>query len=123
MLEDRFGDKLVYSKPVEFAINESEFVYSSSTKFTAGFIRSTTTSICIQTSVMIRNLATRISHNIKLRPDVPWPPTPNQIIESKDEIDLDLYNFLATLVSSKSFFDKDNRETASIKRSKDSQTM
>ena len=55
---------------------------------------------------MIRNLATRISHNIKLRPDVPWPPTPNQIIESKDEINLDLYNFLAILVSSKSSFDK-----------------
>ena len=55
---------------------------------------------------MIRNLATRISHNIKLRPDVPWPPTPNQIIESKDEIDLDLYNFLAILVSSKPSFDK-----------------
>ena len=55
---------------------------------------------------MIRNFATRILHNIKLRPDVPWPPTPNQIIKSKDEIDLDLYNFLAILVSSKPSFDK-----------------
>ena len=55
---------------------------------------------------MIRNLATRVSHDIKLQADVPWPPTPNQIIESKDEIDLDLYNFLAILVSSKPSFDK-----------------
>ena len=69
-------------------------------------IRSTTTSIGIQTSIMIRNLATRISHNIKLRPDIPWPPTPDQMIESKAEIDLDLYNFLAILVSSKPSFDK-----------------
>ena len=38
MLEDRFGDKLVYSKPVEFANNESEFVYSSRTKFTPGIM-------------------------------------------------------------------------------------
>ena len=55
---------------------------------------------------MIRNFATRILHNIKLRPDVPWPPTPNQIIKSKDDIDLDLYNFLVILVSSKPSFDK-----------------
>ena len=80
-------------------------MYSSSTKFTPGGICSTMTSIGIQTPIMIRNLATRISHNIKLRPDVPWPPTPNQIIESKDEIDLN--NFLVILVSSKSSFDKD----------------
>ena len=38
MLEDRFGDKLVYSKPVEFANNESEFVYSLRTKFTPGIM-------------------------------------------------------------------------------------
>ena len=38
MLEDRYGDKLVYSKPVEFANNESEFVYSSRTKFTPGIM-------------------------------------------------------------------------------------
>ena len=106
MLEDRFGDKSVYGKPVEFASNESAFVYSSNTKFTDGVIRSATISIGIQTSIMIRNLATRISRNIKLRPDVLWPPTPNQIIESKDEIDLDLYNFLAILVSSKPSFEK-----------------
>ena len=106
MLEDRFGDKSVYGKPVEFASNESAFVYSSNTKFTDGVIRSATISIGIQTSIMIRNLATRISHNIKLRLDVPWPPTPNQIIELKDEIDLDLYNFLAILVSSKPSFEK-----------------
>ena len=106
ILEDRFGDKLVYGKPVEFTNNESEFVSSSSTKFTPGVIRSATTSIGIQTSIMVRNLATRISHNIKLRPDALCPPTPNQIIESKDEIDLDLYNFLAILVSSKPSFDK-----------------
>ena len=101
MLEDRFGDKLVYGKPVEFANNESEFVYSSSAKFTPGVIRSAT-----QTSIMIRNLATRISHNIEFWPDVRWPPTPNQIIESKDEIELDFYNFLAILLSSKLSFDK-----------------
>ena len=106
MLEDRFGDKLVYGKPVEFANNESEFVYSSSAKFTPGVIRSATTSIDIQTSIMIRNLATRTSHNIEFWPDVRWPPTPNQIIESKDEIDLDFYNFLAILLSSKPSFDK-----------------
>ena len=34
-------------------------------------------------------------------------PTPNQIIESKDEIDLDLYNFLEILVRSKPPFEKD----------------
>ena len=71
MLEDRFVDKLVYSKPVEFANNESEFVYSSSTKFTPGVICFATTSIGIQTSIMIRNLATRILHNIKFRPGIP----------------------------------------------------
>ena len=38
MLEDRFGDKLAYSKPVEFANNESEFVYSLRTKFTPGIM-------------------------------------------------------------------------------------
>ena len=106
MLQDRFGDKSVYGKPVEFASNESAFVYSSNTKFTDGVIRSATISIGIQTSIMIRNLATRISRNIKLRPDALWPPTPNQIIESKDEIDLDLHNFLAILVSSKPSFEK-----------------
>ena len=67
MLEDRFGDKLVYGRPVEYANNESEFVYSSSTKFPPGVIRFATTSISIQTSIMIRNFATGISHNIKLR--------------------------------------------------------
>ena len=45
LLEDQFGDKLVYGKPVEFVNNESEFVYSSSTKFTPGIIRSATTSM------------------------------------------------------------------------------
>ena len=97
---------LVYGKPVDFANNESEFVYSSSAKFTPGVIRSAATSIGIQTSIMIRNLATRILHNIKLRPDFYWPPTPNQIIESIDEIDLDLCNFLVILISSKPSFDK-----------------
>ena len=68
MLEDRFGDKLVYGKSVKFANNESKYVYISSTKFTPGIgiIHSATTSIGIQTSIMIRNLATRILHNIKL---------------------------------------------------------
>ena len=47
ILEDRFGDKLLYCKPVKFAHNDSEFVYSLSTKFTPGVIRSTTTSIGI----------------------------------------------------------------------------
>ena len=83
MLENQFGDKLVYGKPVEFVNNESEFVYSSNTKFTPGVIRSAKTSIGIQTSIIIRNLAKRIWHNIKFLPDVPWPPTPNQIIKSK----------------------------------------
>ena len=48
MLEERFDDKLVYGKPVKFANNESEFVYSLSTKFTPGVIRSDTKSIGIQ---------------------------------------------------------------------------
>ena len=80
MLEDRFGDKLAYSKPVEFANNESEFVYSLRTKFTHSALVS-------KHQFTIRNFATRILHNIKLRP---CPPTPNQIIKSKDEIGLDL---------------------------------
>ena len=44
------------------------------------------------------------SSSAKLTPGVivPWPPTPNQIIESKDEIHLDL----AILVSSKPSFAK-----------------
>ena len=33
-------------------------------------------------------------------------PYPNQIIESKDEIDLDLRDFLAILISSKPSFDE-----------------
>ena len=48
MLEERFDDKLVYGKPVKFANNESEFVYSLSTKFTPGVIRSDAKSIGIQ---------------------------------------------------------------------------
>ena len=92
--------------PSNFANNESEFVYSWSTELKPGVICSATTSIGIQTLIVIRNLATRISHNIKLQSDIPWPPNPKQIIESKDEIDLDLYNFLAILVSSKPSFAK-----------------
>ena len=64
MLEYRFGDKLVYGKPVEFANKESEIVYSMSTKFTPVVIRSAGTTIDIQAPIMIRTLATRISHNI-----------------------------------------------------------
>ena len=100
-----FGDKIDFGKPVESSSTTSEFVYSSSIHFTPGAISSAVTGNGIETSLMLKNLARRISNQIKSRPKNPWPPTPQQIIQSEDDVNMNLYNFLALVASPYSTID------------------
>ena len=116
ILTTRFGNEIKIGKPEGSSKVCSEYVYSSRTDFTPGLIQSAITGNGIETSIMVKNLASRIGHNIKARPQSDWPPTPQQIIESNDDVNMDLYNFLALLVSPGSSID--NTGTVRLSESK-----
>ena len=116
ILLTRFGDGIKIGKPEGSSKTTSEYVYSSSIDFAPGVIQSAITGNGIETSIMAKNLASRINASIKARPNIAWPPTPQEIIESKDDVNMDLYNFLALLVSPDSSFD--NTGTVRISESK-----
>ena len=116
MLIRRFGDKLNFGKPTESSSITSDFVYSSSSDFTPGAIRSAVTGNGIETSLMLKTFATKISNEVKSRPKKTWPPTPQQVLESKDDVNMNLYNFLALVVSPYSTID--NTGTVRLSESK-----
>ena len=116
ILMTRFGDEIKIGKPEGSSKTVSEYVYSSSVDFAPGVIQSAITGNGIETSIMVKNLASRITASIKARPNIDWPPTPQEIIESDDDVNMDLYNFLALLVSLDSSFD--NTGTVRISESK-----
>ena len=93
-----------------------EYVYSSSVDFAPGVIQSAIIGNGMETSMMVKNLASRINASIKACPDIAWPPTPQEIIETENDVNMDLYNFLVLLVSQDSSFD--NTGTVRISKSK-----
>ena len=104
-LVNKFGDRIKFGKSSNSHSNVSEYVLPSGFDFVPNAISTLATGGGIQNSMMLKNLARKITYEIQSRPKTPWPPTPHQIIDSEDDVNVDLYNLLALIVNPKSCID------------------
>ena len=101
-----FDDKIKFAKPSGSSfINISEYVLPSYIDFLPNVVNLLAAENDIQNSLMLKSITCTISEEIKSRPLTLWPPTPQQIIDSEDNVSIKLYNLLALIVSPNSSID------------------
>ncbi len=96
-LLSKFGSKLQFIRP-EKGSHKSEYVVPSGITFTASCISASLEGGGIPTSVAVKNVANAIHESVKLRDSLPWPATPQDILESNRVVDTNLHNLLAWIV-------------------------
>ena len=96
-LLDKFGSALQFIRP-ENSSKKSEYVLPSGLQFTANCITASKDGGGIPTSVAVKNVAKAIHESVKRKDSLPWPPTPQDILESKRVVDTHLHNLLGWIV-------------------------
>ena len=96
-LINKFGSALQFVRPAN-SYNKSEYVLPSNLQFSANCITAFLEGGGIPTSVAIKNVAKIIHEAIKLKDSLPWPPTPQDILESESVVDTHLHNLLGWIV-------------------------
>ena len=98
--QDKFKDKIDFCKPSDKCTsNTTENVFSANESIFPDAISAVVTGEGISNCLQLKNIACSISNDIQSDPKKPWPPTPQDTINSEDACYRSLYNFIAWIVS------------------------
>ena len=117
LIENNLPTKIQFCKSSNSAVNASEYVYSSDIRILPDAIHSNVTGEGITNHIQLKSISRMISQNIQCHPKYPWPPTPQQIIESDDLIDKRLYNMIAWIVNPNGYIGKDGYVNLTTRKS------
>ena len=106
-LNKRLLDKIQFCKAAQSSSNSSEYVLPSDRSVLPNAIHSIVTGSGITNHIQLKALSRQISKNIQSHPKLPWPPTPQDVIEGNEILDKRLYNVIAWIVSPSSYLGKD----------------
>ena len=99
-LEDQFDTKLQFHRPLNNSPRSSDYVLPEGMEFTGKCIEAVIIGGGIPKSVTLRNAARCIHHSIiDTRRHIPWPPTPQDILDNEPDINNDLYNELCLIIN------------------------
>ena len=115
-LLDHFGSDIQFQ-----AGKRSEYVLPTSANLTSECINATICGEGIPHALAIRNSAKIINKSIKERQSRGnpfWPPTPQDIMDSKCAGNIDLFNHIAWMISPNSKLDANNLVSVSITKAK-----
>ena len=111
ILEDHLKDKVQFCVPTCTSSGhgmQSEYVMSSDSNILSDAIQSIVTGQGISNYKQLKSLGHSISLEIQSRESIPWPPTPQDVIDSQKDLDLNrkLFNLIAWVVSPNAAMDK-----------------
>ena len=94
-LKEEFGDELTFVSSGK-EVRKSEFLFSSDSNLSYEFIKACASRTGISRSVAIK-ATTQMIHNSLHETQTlsKWPPTPQEIVESNDDIDTNLFNLIS----------------------------
>ena len=99
-LEDKFDTKLQFNRPLNNSPRSSDYVLPEGMEFTGKCIEAVIIGGGIPKSVTLRNAARCIHHSIiDTRRHIPWPPTPQDILDNEPDINNDLYIELCLIIN------------------------
>ena len=107
MIENKLTNKVIFCKPTHGSSNTTEYVVSSDAQILHDAIHSINTGEGITNYIQLKNIAQSISTEIQSNTEIPWPPTPQVVIESAVPLNKTLYNTIAWIVSPNAHLDKD----------------
>ena len=107
ILEEKLKGKIIFCKPTTSGSKTSEYVVSADANTLPDAIDAIVTGKGISNYLQLKNMSRSISYDIQSHEKIPWPPTPQVIIESEDVLDNRLYNMIAWIVSPSSTMGKD----------------
>ena len=95
-LQDTFGSKIVFGKAKN---SKSEYIYSGENPQHIDCLEDSLVSTGMPTSISLKRAANIIHESIKSsRKHLPWPPTPQDILESSGEANKHLVNLLSWII-------------------------
>ena len=111
IVEERLSDKVQFCKPTCESRSrgiQSEYVLSADENILSDAINTILTGEGITNYMQPKAVAYSISSDIESHEKIPWPPTPQNILESGELLELDklLFNLIAWIVSPSAAMDK-----------------
>ena len=104
LLKERLDEKLQFCMPTCASSShgiQTEYVLSADANILPDAINAIITGEGVSSYMQLKAIACLISLDIQSREKIPWPPTPQDILESDEllELDMRLFNLLAWIVS------------------------
>ena len=97
-LKEEFGDELTFVSSGK-EVYKSEFLFSSDSNLWYEFIEACASGTGIPRSVAIKTISQMIQNLLcETQTLSKWPPTPQEIVESNDDIDTNLFNLISWIV-------------------------
>ena len=97
-LKEEFGDELTFVSSGK-EIRKSEFLFSSDLHLSYEFIKGCASGTGIPRSVVIKATAQMIHNSLRETQTLSkWPPTPQEIVESNDDIDTNPFKLISWIV-------------------------
>ena len=94
-LKGEFGDELTFVSSGK-EIRKLEFLFSSDSNLSYEFIKVCASGTRIPRSVAIKTTAQMVHNSLRETQTLSkWPPTPQQIVESNDDISTNLFNLIS----------------------------
>ena len=97
-LKEEFGDELTFVSSGK-EVRKSEFLFSSDSNLSYEFIKACASGTGIPRSVAIKTTAQMIHNSLReTQARSKWPPTPQEIVESNDDIDTNPFKLISWIV-------------------------
>ena len=105
-IEEKMKNRVIFCKPTQGCSNASEYVVPADVNILPDAIHAISTGEGITNYLQLKSIAQNISKEIQSKPKKPWPPTPQDIVESEETYNKRLFNFIAWIVSPISYMYK-----------------
>ena len=97
-LKEEFGDELTFASSSK-EVCKSEFLFSSDSNLLYEFIKACASGTGIPRSIAIKTTAQMIHNSLRETQTLSkWPPIPQEIVESNDDIDTNLFNLISWIL-------------------------
>ena len=97
-LKEEFGDELTFVSSGK-EVRKSEFLFSSDSNLSYEFIKACASRTGISRSVAIKATTQMIHNSLHETQSLSkWPPTPQEIVESNDDIDTNPFKLISWIV-------------------------
>ena len=120
ILEGNLSGKIQFCTPTDKSCSHglsSEYILSADTNILPDAISAIITGEGITNYMQLKAIARSISTDIQNRKKVPWPPTPQDILQSNDlDLNKQLFNMIAWITSPNANLDKNGFVTLSYRK-------